>query len=85
MGGQMCDVFLFRDLGLFELAVRGRVCGADDAEVIALVVRHLPERSAIVVGTTTIGGPYSPTDPLPFEQRRLTRGGVHPQRHWAAS
>ncbi|MGD9702579.1 MAG: hypothetical protein AB7Q42_07405 [Acidimicrobiia bacterium] len=50
----MCDVFLFRDLGLFELAVRGRVCGTDDAEVIALVVRHLPERSAIVVDLSEI-------------------------------
>jgi anti-anti-sigma regulatory factor len=52
----MCDVFLFRDLGLFELAVRGRVCGIDDAEVIALVVRHLPERSAIVVDLSEIDG-----------------------------
>ena len=52
----MCDVFLFRDLGLFELAVRGRVCGTDDADVIALVVRHLPERSAIVVDLSEIDG-----------------------------
>jgi anti-anti-sigma regulatory factor len=49
----MCDVFLFRDLGVFELAVRGDVNGSE-AEVITLVVRHLPIGSEIVVDLSEI-------------------------------
>ena len=49
----MCDVFLFRDLGVFELAVRGDVNGTE-AEVITLVVRHLPIGSEIVIDLSEI-------------------------------
>ena len=49
----MCDVFLFRDLGVFELAVRGEVKGTE-AEVITLVVRHLPIGSEIVIDLSEI-------------------------------
>ena len=49
----MCDVFLFRDLGVFELAVRGDVKGTE-AEVITLVVRHLPIGSEIVIDLSEI-------------------------------
>ena len=46
----------FAILGFSSLPYAGRVCGADDADVIALVVRHLPERSAIVVDLSEIDG-----------------------------
>jgi anti-anti-sigma regulatory factor len=49
----MCDVFLFRDLGVFELAVRGAVCGPE-ADVIGLVLRHLPAGSRIIVDLSEI-------------------------------
>jgi anti-anti-sigma regulatory factor len=50
----MCDVFLFRDLGVFELVIRGEVCGTDAGDVIGLVVRHLPERSAAIVDLSEV-------------------------------
>ncbi len=45
----MCEVFLLRDLGPFEIEVRGSVTGDDSAAVLAMVIEHLPDASDAVV------------------------------------
>jgi anti-anti-sigma regulatory factor len=45
----MCEVFLLRDLGPFELSVRGDVRGSGSALAVAAVLDHLPFGSDIVL------------------------------------
>ena len=45
----MCEVFLLRDLGPFELCLRGDVNGAGAALAVSAVIDHLPYGSDIVV------------------------------------
>lgn len=45
----MCEVFLLRDLGPFELCLRGDVNGAGSALAVSAVIDHLPYGSDIVV------------------------------------
>lgn len=45
----MCEVFLLRDLGPFELCVRGDVTGAGSALAVSAVLDHLPFGSDVVV------------------------------------
>lgn len=45
----MCEVFLLRDLGPFELSVRGEFQGNDALDVVGMVLEHLPPHSDVVV------------------------------------
>jgi hypothetical protein len=45
----MCEVFLLRDLGPFELSVHGDVRGSGSALAVSAVLDHLPFGSDIVV------------------------------------
>lgn len=45
----MCEVFLLRDLGPFEVSVRGEFQGVDSLDVVGMVLEHLPPHSDVVV------------------------------------
>ncbi len=45
----MCEVFLLRDLGPFEVSVRGEFQGIESLDVVEMVLEHLPPRCDVVV------------------------------------
>ncbi len=45
----MCEVFLLRDLGPFEIEVRGSLEGELGASVLSMVIEHLPAGSDAII------------------------------------